>query len=145
MFRECACCSSSNCYRIRTWTAEDDCGNLISDTQTIRVQDTEVPVLAGIPANVVMECSENIPAVPVVTATDNCGDEVILQFNETTIQGDCTNRFIITRTWTAEDDCGNSAVGVQLITIEDNTELLTGPLLLYQIQMCQTLRHLLHL
>jgi len=58
-------------YIIRTWTATDDCGNEVSTSQTIFVTDTIDPVLIGVPANATVECS-NIPAAPMVTATDNC-------------------------------------------------------------------------
>lgn len=61
----------------RTWTATDACGNTASATQTITVVDTTVPVLAGVPEDVILECGESVPVAPVVTATDACNDACV--------------------------------------------------------------------
>ncbi|MBK8968294.1 MAG: HYR domain-containing protein [Lewinellaceae bacterium] len=111
-----------NQYSItRTWTAEDDCGNATSFVQTINVSDTEAPVMAGLPTEAVvnLECSEDVPAVPVVTVTDNCNQLIILDFNEVETPGTCANQYSITRTWTAQDDCGNATSFVQTINVSD--------------------------
>ncbi len=106
---------------VRTWTAEDDCGNITSFVQTINVNDTQAPVLVGLPTEptVNVSCSENVPAVPVVTATDNCIKPIVVQFSEVEIPGTCPNQYSITRTWSAQDDCGNSTFFVQTINISD--------------------------
>ena len=40
----------------------------------------------------------------------------------------CTNSYVVTRTFTASDDCGNETQAVQVITIEDTTDpVLTIP------------------
>ncbi len=113
--------SCPNQYSItRTWTAEDDCGNITSFVQTINVFDDEAPVLAGLPDPVVnVECSEDVPALAVVTATDNCDVPVDVEISEIEIPGSCPNQYSITRTWTAEDDCGNSTFFVQTINVSD--------------------------
>ncbi len=104
----------------RTWTAEDDCGNITSFVQTITISDNQVPVLSNLPAaSVSVSCSEQVPAVAAVTATDNCNQPVDLEFSEVEIPGTCPNQYAITRTWTAEDDCGNITSFVQTITISD--------------------------
>ncbi|MBL7775278.1 MAG: HYR domain-containing protein, partial [Saprospiraceae bacterium] len=110
-----------NQYTItRTWRAQDDCGNSTSFVQTINISDTKAPVLAGLPASTVnMECSENVPAVPVVTASDNCNAPIVVDFSEVEIPGTCPNQYTITRTWRAQDDCGNSTSFVQTINISD--------------------------
>ena len=110
-----------NQYSItRTWTAVDFAGNATSFVQTITITDTQAPVLSGLPtASVSVSCSEQVPAVPAVSATDNCGAPVDVEFSEVEIPGTCPNQYSITRTWTAEDDCGNATSFVQTITISD--------------------------
>ena len=102
----------------RTWTATDDCGNSSSATQVIDVIDSIEPVLSGVPADATISC-ESIPEAPVVTAIDNCST-VNVVLTETTDYDECP--FILTRTWTATDECGNVATASQNLTIIDNTE-----------------------
>ena len=109
---------------VRTWTFTDGCGNSSSVSQTIVVDDSTVPVLSGVPADVTVEC-DNVPAVAVVTATDNC-EGVVLNFVETVVNGNCPSNYTITRTWTATDACGQTAVGAQVITVEDTTDPVLG-------------------
>ena len=111
-----------NQYSItRTWTAQDDCGNSTFFVQTINVNDTEAPVLVGLPADAVVnvECSEDVPALPVVTATDNCNVPIVVDLEEVEVPGTCPNQYSITRTWRAQDDCGNSTIFVQTINVND--------------------------
>ena len=108
----------------RRWTATDNCGNSAVAEQTIEVGDNTPPVLSGIPGNTVVECDDipNSPAEGSITATDNCDNDVTITFEEdTTPSGVCEDAFTITRTWTATDNCGNTAVGVQTIEVGDNT------------------------
>jgi hypothetical protein len=101
----------------RTWTATDDCGNSTARTQTITVTDYTAPVLAGIPADITIQCDEPLPAPATPTATDNCDQNVTISYNQTVQTIGCTN--IYTRTWTATDDCGNSTARSQTITTID--------------------------
>jgi hypothetical protein len=103
----------------RLWTAKDAAGNSVSCTQKITVEDTKVPTLAGCPTDLTIECDQPIPAAANVTATDNCDANVPVIFKETVQNGDCPQEKVITRTWTATDDCGNSASCTQKITVED--------------------------
>jgi hypothetical protein len=104
----------------RTWTATDACGNSASDVQMITVQDRTPPVVTA-PPNVVLEC----PAVPatnvtgVATARDLCGG-VALVYGDS-VSNLCAGTMVIRRTWTATDDCGNSASALQTITVRDTT------------------------
>ncbi len=111
----------------RTWTATDQCGNTVSHVQTIRVEDTEAPIITGVEPDFVGQCSEEVPPVVTPTVSDNCGDEVILQFNEVIQPGSCDDSFTLIRTWTAEDDCGNIAVESQTIVISDDTDPVVTP------------------
>src|SRR5690606_29012010 len=81
------------------------------------------PVLSGtLPGNTTVNCT-SIPNPANLTATDNCDNDVIVAFSETTSgQNDtCGSEYIITRTWTALDCAGNSVSHTQTITVEDTT------------------------
>src|SRR5690606_10811449 len=58
-------------------------------------------------------------------ATDNCSD-VTVTYSDVSTQdadgaaGTCDDyEYVITRTWTAVDACGNSSSCVQIVTVED--------------------------
>ena len=104
----------------RTWTATDACGNTISDSQTITIDDTTAPMLSAIPNDVTVEC-DAIPDPPVVTATDNCDLNVVVNFSEMRMDGTCLYEYTLTRTWTATDACGNTVSDSQTITVDDTT------------------------
>ena len=110
------------CWRLRhhcTFTATDDCGNATSATQTITIIDTTAPELS-IPADYTAECSDDHP-MEAATATDNCG-EVVITVEEITTAGACAGDYVITRTFTATDDCGNATSATQTITIVDTRQ-----------------------
>jgi gliding motility-associated-like protein len=111
----------------RTWIATDDCGNSAFAEQVITVEDTTPPVMSNVPMDIVITCGALPPTAPNVLATDNCDPNVIVSFNETsTINNpDCTDDYVITRSWTATDACGNSASAEQIVTIEGDSELPT--------------------
>ncbi len=102
----------------RLFTATDDCGNSTSATQTITIIDTTAPVLT-IPSDYTAECSDNHP-MDDASATDNCGN-VEITLNEYSIAGNADGNYIITRVFTATDDCGNFASATQTITVADTT------------------------
>ena len=61
-----------------------------------------------------------------IFANDDCDDNVAIDFSETTSPGVCN--YLITRTWTATDNCGNEGIETQMITVQDTTCLLyTSP------------------
>ena len=104
---------------VRTWTATDFCNRTATCSQTITVQDNVPPVITC-PANVTIECDADISPMAngMATATDNCGGMVDITFSDAFIAGTvCPQAGVITRTWTAVDDCGLSATCVQMITI----------------------------
>jgi len=104
----------------RTWRATDNCGNSVTGTQTITVQDTTDPVLS-VPANVTVEC-DAVPAVGEASATDNCDADVLVEFvNEDRVDGDCPNNYTLYRIWIATDNCGNTDTKTQIIEVEDTT------------------------
>ena len=111
--------AAGNYVITRTFTATDDAGNSTSAEQTITVQDTTAPEFTFVPADYTVECSEEMP-MDVATASDNCGDVTIEVGSETT-PGNATGNYVITRTFTATDDAGNSTSTSQTITVVDTT------------------------
>lgn len=56
------------------------------------------------------------------TISDNCvGTIIVSMTNEVSAPGICANSFILSRTYTATDVCGNFASCVQTITVADMT------------------------
>ena len=91
----------------RTFTATDDAGNSTSLVQTITVVDTTPPVLV-VPEDFVVECSDGI-TLELAEATDNCGP-VSIAADFITVQSDAIGKYLVTRTFTATDDAGNSTL-----------------------------------
>ena len=95
---------------LRTWTATDDCGNAESVQQFVVIGDFQPPELVGVPEDLVVECDGDVPPPPEVTAEDTCDDNVVVVFEEI-VEGLCPKT--ITRTWTATDNCENTATATQ--------------------------------
>ncbi len=105
----------------RTWSTEDDCGNQTSIQQVITIQDSQPPTWTTdpLPADLTLECGETIPDPATLEAEDFCDAEISVEYAEERTDGPCPQAYKLTRTWTAEDDCGNATSHVQVITIED--------------------------
>ena len=104
----------------RTWTAADDCGNTATCSRTIVVQDVTPPTITCVEQDAIVIC----PAEPVFlppSATDACDASVTITFSDVTTEGTCTNSYAVTRTWTASDDCGNTASCSRTILVVDVT------------------------
>jgi len=104
----------------RTWTAIDDCGNLTTCSRTINVQDNTAPEITCPVVLSPIECG-TIPSFGTATATDACDATVDITFVTDSISGVCPQIFLVTRTWTATDDCGNTSTCSATIIIEDTT------------------------
>lgn len=110
----------ANSYDIvYTYSLTDACENLVSQNWTIHVTDTTAPVLFNIPADIVINCGDEIAATNVF-ALDNCDENPNVTLEAVTVQGTCGYEFI--RTWTATDACGNSVSASQTITVQDNVD-----------------------
>ena len=113
---------------IRRWTATDDCGNSATAQQIITVGDVTAPELVNVPADLTVHVNdgEEVPPVPNdVYAVDNCDEYPEVEFNESTEDLGCGST-LITRTWTATDECGNSAEASQQIAVIDGGLYVTA-------------------
>ena len=111
---------------MRTYRATDVCGNSATCTQTITVVDQIVPVINGVPADVTIQCTQALPPIPAITATDNCTGAVTLSFTESSSQSPWPQlcgyySYTVTRTWIAKDACGNSSTKEWKIKVQDTT------------------------
>ena len=104
---------------VRTYAAVDECGNMSTAFQIIILTDDEAPVFDVVPEDLVIECDEDVPTTS-ATAFDNCAADVDVSFEDSTVELNATE-YVITRTFTAEDDCGNVATHVQTIEVVDTT------------------------
>jgi len=114
---------------IRSWVVSDACGNSWTGDQTITIFDDEGPVITP-PANITVECNTSTdPSVTgQATATDDCDPAPVVTYDDNITPGSCPQEFVITRTWTAEDACGNTSTGDQTITVDDSTPPVINPL-----------------
>lgn len=121
---------SGNCDNkiLRMWGVIDDCGNYNSCIQTINIVDGEAPEITC-SADVTVECDgiDDINQTGQATATDNCDTDINLEFTDDIQQTDPCN-FVVNRTWTATDDCGNMVSCAQTITAADNSPPTITPI-----------------
>ncbi len=108
-----------------TFSFSDLSGNSSSHTQTITVVDETAPAFTFVPEGMTIDCSEDWPqpsddASLMATAEDLCSGTVITWADDT-LPGACPGSFILERTFTATDECGNTATASTTITSEDVT------------------------
>ena len=103
-------------YTIERWhSAEDQCGNAALHMQTIAVVDTVAPKFTDLEDFVTVDCND--AGVAMAAAEDTCS-AVTLTFATFSAYGSSMpgQQF---RLYTAEDECGNAAEGVQLVSLSD--------------------------
>jgi hypothetical protein len=108
----------------RTYRATDNCGNQAVETRYVYVIDTQAPSFDEQGSSFTYECGEEI-AVVEPSAYDNCG-QVSLSYVDSELEGNSCQG-VITRTWTATDECGNSSSFNQYITIVDTQAPVVNP------------------
>ena len=106
----------NNAIIVRTWTATDICGNSAVVSQVITIIDTLPPVFSAIPPDMTVSC-DSIPQAAILTATDNCEENSIVNFLEISSENECG--FTLVRTWKSVDSCGNESVVNQKVTVID--------------------------
>jgi len=97
----------------RTWQVVDTCGNSAQCSQTVNVVDTTAPVITCALSKSV-ECG-SLFSFDAPTASDGTVSVV------STVTNAAGCSYIVTRTWSATDTCGNSAQCSQAISVVDTT------------------------
>ena len=106
-----------------TFTASDGCGNIVSRNAVVSVEDTIDPVFTFFPDDITIPCDADASTdvLGYAEATDVCAGDLFVSFTETSFDeppnGDCPGDHILTRTFAAFDDCGNSIFRDQVITV----------------------------
>ncbi|MEP6796243.1 MAG: T9SS type A sorting domain-containing protein, partial [Saprospiraceae bacterium] len=109
-------------HRVYTWMATDICGNSSLISITIDIIDDMPPVITGVPNDTMIVCAP-LPVAPVVQADDTALPVTVI-YTESISPDDGTGIFIVTRTWTSTDACGNTSVTIQHITWIPNSFLV---------------------
>ncbi|MDP5158663.1 MAG: Ig-like domain-containing protein, partial [Flaviramulus sp.] len=111
------------------FTATDECGNSVSTSATFTVVDNTPPTFTA-PADIEIftdaTCNYDVDVAftgDVINENDGCSSGIQATFIDSApVTGSCQGSFVISRTWSLTDACGNSAADqVQTITITDNT------------------------
>jgi gliding motility-associated-like protein len=108
----------------RTLVAADVCGNeALPWVQILTVVDTVAPVVNTWPEDLVLTDPLNVPDCEfnALIWTDNCSDAVVDCATDT-IEEFCPGSFLLERTYTVTDACGNVASVQQSILVEDVEE-----------------------
>ena len=105
----------------RTYRITDDCGNVTNITQAIAINDTIAPTASN-PSALNLQCVSEIPTPDIsviVDEADNCTTNPLVEFVNDVSDGNICPETII-RTYRITDDCGNSIIVSQTITINDD-------------------------
>jgi hypothetical protein len=106
---------------IRTWTWEDACGNTASTSQHLVVLDDQAPSPPAPPADLNLQCADDLPPPVDLTTVDNCDGSITASPTHIVTPGFCANDFNMVRNWTFSDVCGNTASVAQTFDVLDDT------------------------
>src|SRR5204863_6136955 len=101
-------------------TATDECNNQNTCVQRITVRDSTPPVLLA-PPDLVLECPADTSTIltGVAVAEEACGSAIV--YSSDIVSNGCGGTKVVSRTWTATDDSGNTTNRVQTITVRDTS------------------------
>lgn len=107
-----------------TWSYDDGNGNILTQTQTITINDVTAPAADVSTLSVLEACAEATPPTP--TATDPCNGSINGTPNVTF---PITASGLTVVTWTYDDGNGNSSSQTQdvVVTTIDVSTTITGP------------------
>ncbi len=125
-------CAGNPRIVLRTYQAQDACGNQSSCTQTFTFAiDEESPTLSC-PADMTLQWGDEVPApdINTLTASDNCtptGDIILTHLNDEDNAGSgCAgDPRVVQRTYQAQDACGNQSTCTQTFTFAIDEEAPT--------------------
>ncbi len=103
---------------LRIWSIEDDCGNIVVDTQRITFGTNTAPQILTTISDVSVSCYEFVE-LPIIEVVDDCSESIEPVITNDTILGDCDDYFFVKRKWTVTDDCGLQDSLVQMITVTE--------------------------
>lgn len=108
-------------YTMVALTVTDD-GGLSGQCEVLVTVIDDTPPMITCPPDVTLECpaDTSVAANGAATAIDNCDGSPVITYNDNSLPG-CGNTEVIERTWTAEDESGNTSSCIQVITVVDTT------------------------
>ena len=108
------------------FTATDECGNTATSSADFIIEDTSDPEITC-PDNISLQCNGDDSDAVITNwlssaaATDGCGNAMISNDYPGVSSASCGTTGFSTVTFTATDDCGNTATCSAIITIDDTT------------------------
>lgn len=118
-------CPSNPLIITRTWTFVDACGTF-AVSQIIRVSDSIPPTFTPPPDTTVYTdelcyyVDNPLYTGDVTDESDNCSTGLEATYSDIITNGPCQGSWIITRTWSLTDICGNTTTKDQIITVMDS-------------------------
>jgi len=96
---------------MRKWTMTDECGNTQVVEQYITLLDNTLPVIEDVEDMEIV----NLKDVPMPAVSDNCKKDIEVKYNDEF--QNVGGKIVSIRTYTAVDDCGNTATKRQTLTM----------------------------